>query len=280
MLFIAFSLEKIYNNTYIRDIFIMVSIPITINEKTFSSNKAACLHFNICPSTFKDRISRGHTILQALGLEERPTKTNHWTNYDIKNSKGESAGYGSYNLYEIVNLINGKKYIGLTVQTLTKRYYQHIFDSKTQNYPLYRAMRKYGIENFEIQLIRNDAKNGYELQIQETEEIILQDTRNPQNGYNISTGGSPGNGKSIRIANIEYNTHAEAASYYGIDSGVFAMRLRSKWTPEEAVDIEPPPNLKRHKVELDGKLISMRQAAKLNGINYKTVHFRIQQGCT
>lgn len=60
-------------------------------------------------------------------------------------------------IYRILNKINGKSYIGSTI-SLEKRFQQHINSSKWEscvsyNYPLQRAFRKYGIDNFDFLLI-------------------------------------------------------------------------------------------------------------------------------
>lgn len=61
-------------------------------------------------------------------------------------------------IYVVTNQINGKQYIGQTTNTIKKRWQEHVCESKRQRnsmqvYPLYRAMNKYGIENFTIEQI-------------------------------------------------------------------------------------------------------------------------------
>jgi len=58
-------------------------------------------------------------------------------------------------IYKITNLQNNKIYIGQTSTTLDRRFRQHqiaAFTLKLKR-PLYSAMRKYGIENFKIELV-------------------------------------------------------------------------------------------------------------------------------
>lgn len=55
-------------------------------------------------------------------------------------------------IYKITNLINGKSYIGHSKHIL-QRWTQHRYDSKTKQLPLYRAIRKYGIENFKFEIL-------------------------------------------------------------------------------------------------------------------------------
>lgn len=59
-------------------------------------------------------------------------------------------------IYKITNKINGKCYIGKTEKSVEQRFKEHISDSKKErckNRPLYRAMDKYGVENFILELV-------------------------------------------------------------------------------------------------------------------------------
>ena len=59
-------------------------------------------------------------------------------------------------IYKIKNNINDKIYIGKTMKNINKRFKEHCRDSKREdieNIPLYKAMNKYGIENFSVELI-------------------------------------------------------------------------------------------------------------------------------
>lgn len=56
-------------------------------------------------------------------------------------------------IYEIVNLVNSKLYVGKTTRTPSQRFRQHVSDSvKPQNRSraLYRAFAKYGVDNFKV----------------------------------------------------------------------------------------------------------------------------------
>lgn len=91
-------------------------------------------------------------------------------------------------IYKITNRLNQKAYIGKTIYTVEERWQEHIRDSKRdrcKDRPLYRAMNKYGIENFSIEQI---------------EEVEVKDLSNREiywiehyhtfsNGYNATLGG-------------------------------------------------------------------------------------------
>ena len=55
-------------------------------------------------------------------------------------------------IYIITNKINDKKYIGKTNRSIEERWKEHCKDRKRfTDRPLYRAMNKYGVENFKIE---------------------------------------------------------------------------------------------------------------------------------
>lgn len=94
-------------------------------------------------------------------------------------------------IYKITNNINGKLYIGKTIYDLKTRFKQHlekVNDEKIQ-YPLYRAMRKYGIDNFSIEEIET-IDNEDILNKREKYWINYYDTYIKNNkGYNCTLGG-------------------------------------------------------------------------------------------
>lgn len=93
-----------------------------------------------------------------------------------------------YKVYKITNKVNNKYYIGMTKQELGKRFSQHKNASKkasVKNY-LYNAMKKYGVENFEIEELFQ-FKNREDCCDKEIECI----SQNP-NGYNLAKGGNIG----------------------------------------------------------------------------------------
>lgn len=93
-----------------------------------------------------------------------------------------------YKVYKITNKVNNKYYIGMTKQELRKRFSQHKTASKKESVKsyLYNAMKKYGVENFEIEQLfqfenREDCCN-------KEIECISQNL----NGYNLAKGGEIG----------------------------------------------------------------------------------------
>jgi hypothetical protein len=92
-------------------------------------------------------------------------------------------------IYKITNDVNGKVYIGKTLHSVEKRWKEHIKDSKrehNENRPLYRAMNKYGIDNFHIETI----EECVEELVEEREVFWIKEYNSfGKNGYNATIGG-------------------------------------------------------------------------------------------
>lgn len=94
-------------------------------------------------------------------------------------------------IYRIKNNINGKSYIGKTqYDDPVKRYKEHIDESKRNkkrscNRAIYRAFRKYGIENFSFEII----EESFGLDNCEREKYYIELYDTFRNGYNETLGG-------------------------------------------------------------------------------------------
>lgn len=94
-------------------------------------------------------------------------------------------------IYCYTNKINGKKYVGQAVN-FKKRHKQHI--SKSSNrFIIDRAIKKYGIENFEIEILKENLETRCLLNLWESYYINKLNTLDKEKGYNMSGGGSNGN---------------------------------------------------------------------------------------
>lgn len=85
-----------------------------------------------------------------------------------------------------MNKINGKKYIGITCQTLNQRFRNG--EGYKSSIHFYNAIKKYGWENFEHHVLY-DGLSEAEAKDKEIELIKEYDTRNPDKGYNMTPGG-------------------------------------------------------------------------------------------
>jgi len=96
-------------------------------------------------------------------------------------------------VYKITNLINNKIYIGQTVLTLEKRWYNHTTKANRKSTMLIsRSIAKYGAENFNKEII-DVANTQLELNEKEIFWINKLNARDINIGYNISKGGTGGN---------------------------------------------------------------------------------------
>jgi len=109
--------------------------------------------------------------------------------------KQEAANEYVGHIYKVTNKITNKIYIGETLNTIEKRFYQHCkdaFNETYKNYYFYRSIRKYGIENFEItelQTVYNSDRRLLKKQILEIEENYIKEYDSFNNGYNSNSGG-------------------------------------------------------------------------------------------
>ncbi|MBR3747993.1 MAG: GIY-YIG nuclease family protein [Selenomonadaceae bacterium] len=88
-------------------------------------------------------------------------------------------------VYLILNKINGKRYVGQTVQALKTRFNEHV--RKKDNTLISNAIRKYGRENFYCGVIKSCASKA-ELDYWEKFFIAVLKSKKPY-GYNLTDGG-------------------------------------------------------------------------------------------
>lgn len=91
----------------------------------------------------------------------------------------------NYTVYIHQNQVNGKRYVGITADTVESRWRN---GAGYRNQVFGRAIEKYGWENFSHIIV---ADNLSKEQAEELEIALIKqfDTQNPQYGYNITSGG-------------------------------------------------------------------------------------------
>lgn len=102
-------------------------------------------------------------------------------------------------IYKIENKINGKAYIGQSVN-IPARWRRHcvVAHNSTMNgydYPLYKAIRKYGLENFDFSVLEYCELN----ELNEKEKFYIQKYDAVNNGYNQTLENSP-SGHYVKIS--------------------------------------------------------------------------------
>jgi group I intron endonuclease len=125
-------------------------------------------------------------------------------------------------IYKITNRVNQKVYIGQTTQHYTHRWSNHTSESvyKKDDYPLYRGFNKYGLDNFDFEVLeecRNDI-------LDEREIFYIEKFDSYKNGYNATLGGAGTKYLTkeriddIVEVYIKTKSQAETARYFGYAS--------------------------------------------------------------
>lgn len=110
-------------------------------------------------------------------------------------------------IYKVENLVNGKVYIGQSI-AIEKRWNKHYnapFNPNTENYniPFYRAIRKYGLNNFNFSVLEQCKRS--DLDNREKYWINFFHSNNSEYGYNLTDGGQGSLGHFNKLDKIKVN---------------------------------------------------------------------------
>lgn len=129
-------------------------------------------------------------------------------------------------IYKITNNINNKVYIGLTTCSLSYRWTKHLTECKNINNQkhLYRAMRKYGPENFSIEQIDSSEKLD---QLGQLERYYIKkyNSQNPNYGYNLTAGGEANQWDANPAAKLTYDEVVQIREKYAMGE----LKLSECW---------------------------------------------------
>ena len=156
-------------------------------------------------------------------------------------------------IYQIVNDINKKIYIGKTNYSLEKRFIEHCKDSKRRDKekrPLYSAMNKYGIEHFYIELI--EETNNPE----EREKYWIEKKGSYKWGYNATRGGDGrqyADYELIYILYISGKTFEEIHKITNYDKRTISIALQEKGFSQEDILHKAKEKLYKRVAKIDIK---------------------------
>lgn len=195
-------------------------------------------------------------------------------------------------IYQIVNDINQKIYVGKTEFSLEKRFKEHCSDAfreRNEKRPLYSAMRKYGIEHFHIELLE-ETDNP-----EERETYWIEQLGSFKHGYNATLGGD---GKKYIDYDLVVETYhkvqnaKEVAKMLSIshDSVINILKTRNEriLTPQEIMKqryARPVFMLNKETDEIIKTFSSLREAAEylinnnLTRCKYSTIKYHISEVC-
>ena len=89
-------------------------------------------------------------------------------------------------IYKITNKINGKSYIGQASDPYN-RWAKHLSRAKngSQMFAIHHAMKKYGVENFDFDVIDETTKE----KVDDLEKHYIREYNSYEDGYNLTEGG-------------------------------------------------------------------------------------------
>ena len=100
-------------------------------------------------------------------------------------------------IYKIVNKVNGKIYVGQTTETIEQRFKRHMgYQKDEHDTKFYRAVRKYGVDNFYVEMIEEVEDRE---QLNAREEYWIRELDTVNSGYNSYYGGFSSGGDTLSI---------------------------------------------------------------------------------
>ena len=153
-------------------------------------------------------------------------------------------------IYKITNTVNGKSYIGQTIQDAVKTRIRYHFAGRG-NQLVKRAIEKYGQDAFTYEILYDGIIPDF-LDILEIEAIAKFNTLSPH-GYNLTTGGEGGSpSDETRQKHLEAIRHPE----------VRQKHLEAMRHPEVRQKLSKASTGKRHTDETRRKMSESREGAK------------------
>lgn len=201
--------------------------PITVNNIEYPNMEEAVriLKPPASPHTISRWIARGMTAEEAFTRVPNP-------------------GYGNGIIYLVTNLNSAKQYVGITIQTLPRRWQQHLDDANSRGVlgeeSLHAAIRTFGKLAFTIEQIDSGTSKGT-LEAKEREWIQRLNTLAPS-GFNISPGGTSGgsNPQTTMVDNIQFPSNKAATDYVARTRGITYHAAAAR-IYKERIDVKSPP---------------------------------------
>lgn len=196
-------------------------------------------------------------------------------------------------VYTATNTVNGMQYVGLTRRkSLGPRVAEHFAKARNTvkggERTLANAIRVFGEATFKFEELAR-CQTLKELGRLERKWIAKLDTIWP-GGYNVKKGGCPtfklAAGDVYEIYGAKYYGCGELAENFPVSIHNIRHRiLRAGWTPEQAVELAPPPRRRSvpHGVSIDVEGVcfsSVKDACDHYGVRDGLFHSRRRQGWT
>ena len=181
-------------------------------------------------------------------------------------------------IYKATCLITNKSYIGQTINLLEKRKRKHCRDSinrngKSYDNKFYRALRKYGIDNFKWEILYN---NIVEDQLNIAEICVIYINNSFYDGYNSTEGGScsptrnpevakrigNSNKGKIRSTEDKIKMSESRLKFYQTKEGQEYKKRQQQQSPwNKGLKMGPNPE---HSIKMKGRKISEGHKQKIS----------------
>lgn len=158
-------------------------------------------------------------------------------------SRVPNPGYGDGIIYLVKHRLSGKMYIGITVQSLERRWSFHLDQARSghikDDRSLHAAIREFGEAEFSIRQIDKGNSKG-SLEAKERKWIKQLGTLVP-GGFNISTGGTSGgsNPRPVEVDNIAFPSTKAAAAYIA-ESRDISLHAAKKRLLKGRINVKKP----------------------------------------
>ena len=169
-------------------------------------------------------------------------------------------------IYQITNLINGRIYVGKTLDTIEARWKEHKREStktRHEQRPLYQAMKKYGIDNFSIKELEECSSEV----VNDRERYWIELLGSYRDGYNATLGGDGAqyaNYDLIYSLYLEGKTFEQISSLTSHDRKTIARALSQKGVSKEERQRNNSAHISKAVAKLDpvtGEIVEVYSSA-------------------
>jgi len=190
-----------------------------------------------------------------------------------------------FEVYCIKNKINGKVYIGLTIQGVRTRFLHHLYEARSgSSFPIHRSINKHGQDNFDVQTVEV-CETKELLKEREIYWISFYESTDREKGYNRTSGGdgtfdrqhSKETKEKIRQKALGRKASLETRQRMSnsrkgksiSENTLLAVKRRNELSKIAVLQYDIDMNL------ID-EFDSISSAAEANGINYRTIAYRLK----
>lgn len=178
-------------------------------------------------------------------------------------------------IYEIINLVNHKEYVGQTIQKFEKRINTHINNlnkNKHANSKLQNAWNKYGQDNFAfIPHYYDIDEENYQKQLDALEIKWIEKKDSYNNGYNLTKGGQGGLASSPNQRKLNFEQYCIA--FLGNKKYKGLMSKTGKWFGCDSSCISAIVN-KNAYADFQDRLNNLSEVDKKNFLSQFEEHFK------